>query len=61
MLYKIKKQGTIALTVQSLDLSENLQFPVSDFYGDKLNLEVLFQNATGKTAFALNINSIKIY
>ena len=61
MLYKLKKQNTVELTIQSLDLSENLQFPISDFYGDKLNLEVLFQNHTGKSAFALNINSIKIY
>ena len=61
MLYKLKKQDTKELTIQSLDLSENLQFPISDFYGDKLNLEVLFQNHTGKSAFALNINSIKIF
>lgn len=61
MIYKIKKQGTKELKIQSLDLSENLQFPISDFYGDKLNLEVLFQNHIGKSAFALNINSIKIY
>ena len=61
MIYKIKKQGTKELKIQSLDLSENLQFPVSDFYGDKLNLEILFQNHIGKSAFALNINQIKIY
>ena len=61
MIYKLKKQGTKELAIQSLDLSENLQFPISDFYGDKLNLEVLFQNHTGKSAFALNINSIKIF
>ena len=61
MIYKLKTQGTKELAIQSLDLSENLEFPISDFYGDKLNLEVLFQNHTGKSAFALNVNSIKIY
>jgi len=40
---------------------QDLTFPVSDFYSDKLWLEVLFRKTSGKTALALNINSIKIY
>jgi len=61
MLYKLKKQGSKNIQIQDLDILQDLTFPVSDFYSDKLWLEVLFRKTSGKTAMALNINSIKIY
>ena len=61
MLYKLKKQGSKNIQIQDLDMLQDLTFPVSDFYSDKLWLEVLFRKTSGKTALALNINSIKIY
>jgi len=61
MLYKLKKQGSKNIQIQDLDILQDLTFPVSDFYSDKLWLEVLFRKTSGKTAMALNINSIKIF
>ena len=61
MLYKLKKQGSKNIQIQDLDMLQDLTFPVSDFYSDKLWLEVLFRKTSGKTALALNINSIKIF
>ena len=61
VLCKLKKQGSKNIQIQDLDILQDLTFPVSDFYSDKLWLEVLFRKTSGKTAMALNINSIKIY
>ena len=61
MLYKLKKQGSKNIQIQDLDILQDLTFPVSDFYSDKLWLEVLFRKHSDKKALALNINSIKIF